>query len=73
MVAVTCADPSLFDLATDDDLWQKADQLEAARPAARAKLSTSLGLNYVLQGFYFASPCAASSARPAVLRTMPCT
>ena len=56
MVSVTCADPSLFDFATDHDLWKKADQLEAARHAARAKLSTSYGLNYIPQGVLFCKP-----------------
>ena len=56
MVALTCADSSLFDLATDDDLWRKADRLEAARPADRKKLSTSLGWNYVPEGFLWCRP-----------------
>ena len=56
MVGLTCADPSLFVLATDEDLWHKADQLQAAPPGARAKLSTSFGLNYVPQGFLWCHP-----------------
>lgn len=56
MVDLCCTDSSLFDFATDDDLWRKADLLEAAIPRDRKKLSTSLGVNYVPQGFLWCKP-----------------
>ena len=56
MVSLRCADPSLFDFATDEDLWQKADLLEAARSGERKRLATSLGMNFVPQGFLWCKP-----------------
>ena len=56
LVALTTSDPSLFDIATDADIWQKADLLESARPAALPRLSMALGLNYVPEGFLWCKP-----------------
>ena len=56
MVALTCRDSSLFELATDEDLWLKADRLHAAAAKHREKLSTSFGLNYVPEGFLWSKP-----------------
>ena len=56
LVALTTSDPSLFDIATDADIWQKADLLESARPAALPRLSMALGLNYVREGFLWCKP-----------------
>ena len=53
-VADSCSDASQFIIASDQDLWDKAGQLHAARALGakvQAMLSTASGLTYVPEGF----------------------
>ena len=60
LVPLSCVDASLLSIASNEDLWQKADALEdaAARHNATAlkQLETSLGLNYHPEGFLWCKP-----------------